>query len=69
MLKIFGKRLSDHKICFAVDKKHKVFGGNFKINWNNFCCHRQKDASHTVFMNGNCMINIFSTKSFNLNLV
>ena len=38
---------------FAVEKKTKKIGGNFKK------CRHQKNASHTFSINGNGMISIF----------
>ena len=40
-------------------KRKRIFWGNFNITWKNFCCRHQKNASHTIYRYGNCMITIF----------
>ena len=56
----FGNCLIDYKIQFAV-KKLKHFWGNFKII---FVVAIKKNASHTLFINGNCMISVFFDKKY-----
>ena len=56
----FKKCLFEYENQFAVEKKkQKIFGDNFKNTSKNFCRRHQKNASHTIFINRNCMVSIF----------
>ena len=52
------------KINLRLKKTQNTFRGNFENTLKNFCRRRQKNASHTFSIYGNCMISIFLTKSF-----
>ena len=59
----FEKCLFAYEIRFAVEKKkQKNVVPNFQNNLKNFLCRHQKNASHTISINGNCMISIFFKK-------
>ena len=55
----FGKSLFECKIRFAVETKN---WDNFNFTGKNFCCRHQKNARHTIFMHGNCMVTVFFQK-------
>ena len=52
-------------VCLSkkFDLQLKKNWGNFNFTFKNFCCRHQKNASHTLFIYGNCMITVFSQKN------